>query len=440
MNHIRTVFFTGFLMLCILPGFAGGGQSGGTAQPANGKTPVTITVTYATGNQLTADLMRARIEGFMKENPHVTLMEKLSNEGAYLDSIRTLDAVGEFPDMIEMRDTALFVRAGKLGELPDDILNLFSYTVPFNGKVYTAPIDESYPTGIIYSKKIFRQLGIDPSGIKTYTDFLNVCERIKAAGIAPIVVGGSDIWHIGFWWSYFWLNNVSVKDPDWIAHRYADRVHYTDPEIKTAMTGLNELFQRGYIERGWASTGEGQCPSILVSGQAAMYYTGPFAFQQITEADPQFEFGFFVLPDNNGKYNVTGGPTAAGWAINAESQKDPVKAAVIYDFIRYFFRKDVYTDYLKQGNFISSLKEPITYDSTEQFQEVQRIAAVADNKQLNWNQGVGQNELPPNFRNYCYKLASEWFLNVSSIDDGLRSMDREWQNAVRDFNPVTNPQ
>jgi raffinose/stachyose/melibiose transport system substrate-binding protein len=383
--------------------------------------------------------MHERIEGFMRANPHVTLVEKLSNEGSYLDSIRTLDAVGEFPDLIEMRDTPLFVRANKLGELPADITGLFKYTIPYDGKVYTAPIDESYPTGIVYSKKIFNQLGINVSNIKTYNDFLAVCERIKTAGIAPIVVGGSDIWHIGFWWSYFWLNNVSAKDPDWIAHRYADRVHFTDPEIRAAMTGLNELFQKGYIEKGWASTGEGQCPSILVSGQAAMYYIGPFAFQQITEADPKFEFGFFALPDNNGKYNVTGGPTAAGWAINAETQKNPEKAAVIYDFIRYFFSKDVYTAYLKEGNFISSLKESITYPSTEQFQEVQRIAATADNKQLNWNQLMGANELPPNFRNYCYKLASEWFLNVSSIDDGLKSMDREWQNATRDFNPVLNP-
>jgi raffinose/stachyose/melibiose transport system substrate-binding protein len=439
MKHIRSVFVVLFLAGCAASVFAGGGGDSARASGVNGKSPLTITVTYATGNQLTADLMHARVEGFMKENPHISLVEKLSNEGSYLDAIRTLDAVGEFPDLIEMRDTPLFARAGKLGELPPDIRGMFQYTVPFNGKVYTAPIDESYPTGIVYSKKAFSRLGINPANIKTYNDFLDVCERLKAAGIAPIVVGGSDIWHIGFWWSYFWLNNVAAKDPDWIAGRYAGKVHYTDPEVKAAMTGLTELFRKGYIEKGWASTGEGQCPSILVSGQAAMYYIGPFAFQQISEADPQFEFGFFALPDDKGRYNVTGGPTAAGWAINAAAQKDPAKAEAIYDFIRYFFRKDNYTDYLKQGNFLSSLKEPVGYDTTEQFREVQRIAAAADSKRLNWNQGIGQNELPPNFRNYCYKLASEWFLNVSSIDEGLKAMDREWENAARDFNPVLNP-
>lgn len=431
-----------FGLLLILVGFVGCSKkqasTGGAA--ANGKTPVTITAVYAVGNQLTADLIHARIEGFMKANPHVTIIEKLSNEGSYLDAIKTLDAVGELPDLIEMRDTPVFVRAGKLGELPADIINLFENTVAFNGKVYTAPIDESYPNGIVYSKKIFDKLGIKVSDIKTYSDFLRVCETIKASGVAPIVVGGSDIWHIGFWWGYFWQNEVAVKDPDWIAHRYEGKVKFTDPEIRSAMTGLNELFQKGYIERGWASTGEGQCPSILVSGRAAMYYIGPFAFGQIEEADPSFEYGFFALPNKEGKFNVSGGPTAQGWSINAETQKNPEKAQVVYDFIRYFFTKDVYTEYLAKGSFLPSLKEKISYTSSVQFQEVQRIAATADNKQLNWNQKIGVNELPPNFRNFCYKLASEWFLNVSTIDAGLRTMDQEWQNVTRDFNPVTNPQ
>jgi len=436
MNKIKAILAVLFLTIFVL-NVSAGGQ--GSRQTAGGQPRVEITVVYATGNQLTADLLHDRIEGFMRANPNVVMVEKLTNEGAYLDALRTLDAVGELPDLIEMRDTPLFVRAGKLGELPRDITDLFEITIPFDGKIYTAPIDESYPTGIIYSKKIFNDLGIRVSDIRTYNDFLNVCEKIKNAGIAPIVMGGADIWHLGFWWGFFWQNEIAVKEPNWIAKRYANQVRFTDPEVRAAMNSLNELFQKGYVEKGWTSTGEGQCPSILVSGQAAMYYIGPFAFNQVVEADPRFEFGFFALPDRNGRLNVMGGPTAAGWAINAEAQKNSEKANVIYDFIRYFFSTNVYTDFLRQSNLLPSLKIKPSYPTTEQFQEVLRIASVADNKQLNWNQKIEDNELPPNFRNYCYKLASEWFLNVSSIDDGLRAMDREWEIATRDFNPVLNP-
>jgi raffinose/stachyose/melibiose transport system substrate-binding protein len=136
---------------------------------------------------------------------------------------------------------------------------------------------------------------------------------------------------------------------------------------------------------------------------------------------------------------VTGGPLAAGWAISGEVQKDPAKAEEIDNFIQYFFSQDVYTDFLAKSNFLSSLKEKYTYPASEQFEEVMRIAATADNKQLGWNQKLGPNELLPNFRNFCYKLVSEWFLNVSTIDAGLKTMDQEWVNATKDFNPVKNP-
>ncbi|MDR3191466.1 MAG: hypothetical protein LBT87_00190, partial [Treponema sp.] len=118
MKRIRSFFVVFFLVFCTASILARGAGDSARTSGANG--PLTITITYATGNQLTADLMHARVEGFMRENPQVTLVEKLSNEGSYLDAIRTLDAVGEFPDLIEMRDTPLFARAGKLGELPAD--------------------------------------------------------------------------------------------------------------------------------------------------------------------------------------------------------------------------------------------------------------------------------------------------------------------------------
>ena len=437
MKKIGSIIIVLLLVISMVAA-CGDGDAGKTGQS---KDAVTITITYATGDELTAELIRARIVEFQALNEHVTIIEKLSNEGAYLDAIRTLDAVGEFPDIVEMRDTPLFVRAGKLGELPADITSMFESTIAFDGKIYTAPLTETYPAGIIYNKKIFNNLGIDVTSIKTYNDFLNVCQKILDSGTAPLVVGGADIWHIGFWWSFFWHNNVSVATPDWLAKRYVDEVSFTDANVKAAMEGLTDLFNRGYVERGWASTAESMAPSILVTEQAAMYYIGPFVFQQIEEADPNFEYGFFALPNAQGQINVLGGTTPAGWAINSETQaNDPAKTEAVYDFIRFFFEKDRYTDYVQQLRAVPSLKEPITYDASEQFQEVLRIAATADNRQLNWNQHIGPNELPPGFRNFCYSLTAEWFLGVSTIADGLVIIDEEWANLTREFNPVLRPE
>lgn len=39
----------------------------------------------------------------------------------------------------------VYVRAGKLEPLPDDIVNLFKTTTAFDGKVYSAPMSGEKP-------------------------------------------------------------------------------------------------------------------------------------------------------------------------------------------------------------------------------------------------------------------------------------------------------
>lgn len=42
--------------------------------------------------------------------------------------------------MMEMRDTAMYVRAGKIAPLSDDVKALFTSTVDFDGVTYTRPL------------------------------------------------------------------------------------------------------------------------------------------------------------------------------------------------------------------------------------------------------------------------------------------------------------
>ncbi|MDR1128005.1 MAG: extracellular solute-binding protein [Treponema sp.] len=418
------------LVFCIVAGFAGCDRKNPGFSEENPVDPLIVTVTYVVGDVLTTNLKHRAIQKFMRLHPQVIMVEKLG------DDIRIMDAVDEFPDLMETRYAPDQVRAGKLGELPKDIVDLFEKTVPIYSRDYTAPIEETYPIGIVYSKKIFRQLGINPEDIKTYGDFLGICEKIKNAGIPPLVFGGADTWHFGFWWGYFWQREIAVQDPDWIARRYAHKTRFSDPEVRAVLTGFKELFERGYIGNDWIATGETQCPDNFVKSLAAMYYIGPFAFQQIAELDPSFEFGFFAIPDDQGRINIIGGPTDTGWAISMDAQNDPSRAEVIYDFIRYFFSREIYAEYLSQSNAISTLKEKYSYTVHEVFQQVLRVAMTADDKQLNWNQKPGANELPQGFRNFCYRLAGQIFLNEFTIDEGLRLLDEEWERRTKQFNPA----
>ena len=97
---------------------------------------VTLTMAYAGGDPLFKALIHDSVMAFTRANPGVRIEEHASPVGnSYLDFIQVLDATGEFPDVVEMRGTPLFYRAGKLAPLPDEVAGLVVDPVTFGGKV-----------------------------------------------------------------------------------------------------------------------------------------------------------------------------------------------------------------------------------------------------------------------------------------------------------------
>jgi raffinose/stachyose/melibiose transport system substrate-binding protein len=153
---------------------------------------------FADGDEGAKASINETVNRFNKAYPDITVRIQPGNGGAYSEFLKTKESVGEFPDVMEMRDTPVYVRAGMLEPLPDDIVSLFNSTVPFDGKTYTAPIAGENTQGIIYNKKYFDENGFTEPA--TYEEFLKLCQKIKDKGdMSPLVIGGQDIWHIGFW-------------------------------------------------------------------------------------------------------------------------------------------------------------------------------------------------------------------------------------------------
>ncbi|RCW42510.1 ABC transporter substrate-binding protein [Paenibacillus prosopidis] len=392
---------------------------------------VEFTIGYATGDPATKKAVADSIKAFTDANPNIKIVDvSEGTSSSYLDWLKTKDAVGEFPDLVEMRDTEIFAKAGKIAELPSDLTDLFSKTPEVNGKVYNAPITFNAPQGIIYSKKAYANAGITELP-KTYGEFLEAQEKLKATGITPIVVGGKDIFHMGFWLNKFLIDEVYVKDGDWNSKRTAKTVSFTDAGPVQAMTDYKELFTK-YVDKGWLSTADNQTASILVSGKAAQLFSGPWMFTQIKEADPSFEFGYYALPDRAGGINVIGLPSPAGWTLSAEAAKDADKTEAMKSFIRFFFSKEQYSQYLKAANGIPSTKEEVIYEATEQMQEVLKIMADPNvKKSLAINNWWGENQIPPQFRNWFYKLMQDLVLKDGNVAEYMGKADVEYDTQVK---------
>ena len=179
--------------------------------------PTELTFIFADGDEGAKTSMNEIVNRFNAAYPDITVTIEPGNGGAYSEFIKTKDSVGEFPDVMEMRDTAVYVRAGKLEPLSEDITSLFRTTTEFNGQVYTAPLSGENTMGIIYNKKYFDENGLTEPA--TYDEFMTLCQTIKDKGdMAPLVVGGQDIWHMGFLFHKAYNDQVLSKDPDFIEH------------------------------------------------------------------------------------------------------------------------------------------------------------------------------------------------------------------------------
>ncbi len=396
--------------------------------------PTELTYIFADGDEGAKASMNEIVNKFNETYPDITVTIEPGNGGAYSEFIKTKDSVGEFPDVMEMRDTAMYVRAGKLEPLSDDIVSLFRTTTAFDGKVYTAPFSGENTNGIIYNKAYFDENGwTEPA---TYDEFIELCQKIADKGdMAPLVVGGQDIWHMGFWFHKAYNDQVLSQDPDFIKHCYEGTKDFSDDTIKATFEELQTIMQ--YAQEGWVSTPDAQITTFLVNDMAAMMYSGTHMFSQIAQADPEFEMGWFAIPSPDGKTRLVGGGGVGGLAISAEAAKDPDKKAAAEAFIKFFFQPDNYKMFCEKMSAIPSTAQTPDLDVMDVFQEVIDANETADDLAPMWNGRVGENELPPDFRNFTYKTLIEVLQGTRDIDSACDELNKTWQVSMESFNPIT---
>ena len=396
--------------------------------------PTTLSFVFADGDDNFKTEMNKIVDNFNAANPDITITIEPGDGGSYSEFLKTKDSVGEFPDMMEMRDTAMYVRAGKVAPLSDDVKALFTSTVEFDGVTYTAPMSGANTMGIMYNKKYFADNGLEIP--KTWDEFITLCQTIKDKGdMSPLVVGGGDVWHIGFLYDLCYANDVMETDPDFIEECYKGEKDFSDPNYQKAVTDLAEVLS--FAQDGWASTPDAQITTFFVNDMSAMMFSGTHMFGQISEAAPDFEYGWFAVPDRDGKINLLGGGTAGGWALSAEAAKDPDKQAAFDAFCKYFFSSDVYGEYCEQMAAIPTTVETPKMNSSEQFQAVLDALSAADYTHLMWNQEVGNRELPPDFRNFALKTCIEVAQGSRDIDSASAELQKTWNVALQSFNPTT---
>lgn len=283
------------------------------AAAAGGASNAPVTLTYLVDDsQVSQDTVKALADAYMALHPNVTITIENRPQGGDGDNIvKTRLATGDMTDVFFYNSGSLLQALHPTETLVDlskepfiaNIAESFLPTVSQSGQVFGVPTGTATGGGILYNKKVYTQLGL--SVPKTWAEFEANNEKIKAAGITPVLATFGDTWtsQLFVLADYY---NVAQSLPTFDQDYTANKIKFANTPV--AMEGfsyLQEGLQKGWWQKDYATTKFEQGLKIIADGKAAHYPMLSFALSTIATNSPNEvnDIGFFGVPGTDAAKN-----------------------------------------------------------------------------------------------------------------------------------------
>ncbi|WP_394769482.1 ABC transporter substrate-binding protein [Lacisediminihabitans sp.] len=297
-TFIRTA--TAAAVLALAAGSLAACSSGGGA--SDGK----VGISFLTQNDAqTTATGRDFIKAFEKKYPNITVKLDTQPAGSEGDNLmKTKLSTDTMSDVFNYNDGSLLQALNPDKTLVDlsgeswvsKVTKDFKSVVSTSKGLYGAPLGTSFGGGVIYNKKVFKDLGL--SIPTSWSEFMANSQKIKAAGgITPILQAyGTD------WTSQLFVladfANVAHQDPKW-ATKYTDnKAKYVDEPALAGFEHQQQAYEAGLFNKDFASLTHEQALKLLADGKAAQYPMLTVAASAIAQDQPDKagDIGFFALP------------------------------------------------------------------------------------------------------------------------------------------------
>lgn len=328
-----------------------------TPSAVDSTTPVTMTFWH---NSTTGDgkaYWETTVAAYTKEHPNVTIkiqaiqnedmdgkLQTALNSGGDEPTIFMARGGGKLADVVaadQVQDLTGLISADVKSQLGDAVFS--AYTI--DGKIYGMP-SSVLPGGIYYSKDLFAKAGITATPT-TFEELNAAITKLKAAGIAPIALGGKDAWPAAHWYYFMALRDCS-KD---VMNAAAEKKDFSDACWTKAGEDLKafsdtEPFNKGFLTTS-AQQGAGSSAGMLANHKAAMELMGAWQPGVVASLTPNGkslpDLGWFPFPA------VTGGagdPSAMMGGVDGFACRKNAPAACA-DFLNFASNKANQEGYAK---------------------------------------------------------------------------------------------
>jgi raffinose/stachyose/melibiose transport system substrate-binding protein len=283
------------------------------APTANAPAAEAVTLAYLVDDsQNSQDTAKALADAFQALHSNVTINIESRPGGTDGDNIvKTRLATGDMDDIFFYNSGSLLQALHPTDTLVDiakepfiaNIAESFLPTVSQNGQVFGVPTGTALGGGILYNKKVYQQVGL--SVPKTWADFAANNDKIKAAGIAPVLATYGDTWtsQLFVLADYY---NVAQAIPNFAQDYTANKIKFaSDPVAMEGFTYLEEGFKKGWWEKDYATTKFEQGLKLLADAKAAHYPQLSFGLATIATNSPNEvnDIGYFGQPGKDAAKN-----------------------------------------------------------------------------------------------------------------------------------------
>ncbi|MFC5468494.1 ABC transporter substrate-binding protein [Cohnella suwonensis] len=291
------------------PSASGGSEPSSSAPASDSQEKVTLSL-LIDNNQDSVNIAKALVDAFQAQNPNIAIETETRPGGGEGDNfVKTRLSTGDMNDIFFYNSGSLMQALNPEQNMLDltnepfqaNVFDSFKQTVTINGKVFGAPMTSSIGGGWFYNKKVYADLGLAVP--KTWAELMANNDKIKAAGITPIIGTYKDTWtsQLIVLADYY---NVQAQAQSFAADYTANKAKYaTTPAALRSFEKLEQTV--GYYNKDFLATTYDAGMKMLAEGKGAHYPMLTFAIPAIAQNNPDQigDIGFFAQPGDSADSN-----------------------------------------------------------------------------------------------------------------------------------------
>jgi len=299
------------------------------AAPADSSEPISLSMwCIATESDSNRHSYEAAIADMQEKYPEINFTWEAFENQSYKTKIKAAVSANELPDIFFTWSCAFlgdFVDADKVYCL-DDVYQNYKDELPevmlgnstYNGKHYGVPLTMNI-VGLFANMELLEQVGYTEIP-GTYDEFIECCDKLKAAGIIPFGCAGKETWCVTEY-----LESVIEKSAgaDTLNDIFLGRATWANQDVADAVDTFQSLVNNGYFDPSGIGLTNDEVKNNFMAGKYAFYMNGTWNcadFAANEEFFPKVKVGEFpvINADKSKLGQLIGGPSDT-LAVSASS-------------------------------------------------------------------------------------------------------------------------